>query len=79
MADEGPTGVEGMYKGCTRDTQGIPKGTTPSQHRSNTVAIPCQFAVSKTPESRRAEERQMEECRMQHARDWDALAAGRRG
>src|ERR1035441_9016200 len=27
-------------------------GTTPEQHRTNTVAIPCQFVVSRTLESR---------------------------
>jgi len=35
-----------MYKGCTRDIQGIPKGTTRLQHRPNTVATPWQFRVS---------------------------------
>src|ERR1035441_58150 len=30
----------GVYKGCTRDVQGIPKGTTPSQHRRYTAVDP---------------------------------------
>src|ERR1039458_2774056 len=35
-----------MYKGCTRDIQGIPKGTTRLQHRPNAVATPWQYRVS---------------------------------
>jgi hypothetical protein len=39
--------VPGMYKGCTRDTQGIPKGPTRSQYRSNPGATPEQHACSR--------------------------------
>src|ERR1035441_1402793 len=30
-----------MYKGCTRDVQGIYKGYPREQHAHNTVATPC--------------------------------------
>src|ERR1035437_3181615 len=40
------------YKGYPRVTQGLPKGYPRVQHRANTVAIPWQFGVSKTLDSR---------------------------
>ena len=36
------------YKGCTREVQGMYKGPTGSQHRSNAVATPEQHADSAT-------------------------------
>src|ERR1039458_8694670 len=36
----------GMYKGYLRDTQGIPKGTTPSQCLPNTFPTPSQYRAS---------------------------------
>src|ERR1017187_4813327 len=38
--------VQGMYKGCTRDTQGNNTIATPSQHHRNTGAIPWQYLAS---------------------------------
>src|ERR1039458_9148986 len=36
-----------MYKGCTRDVQGMYKGTTSSQHHRNPIATPGHRARAK--------------------------------